>query len=225
LGSLIADCLGDFPETEKIFYICGKTAVRPGTKKAQVLVIEDTAELEAAVRDVFKGRRIDGIIHSMAVSDYRVQGVTSPKLLAATLLEALGNDPGASPDPDRIARIIREAPGMERDGKLSSDEKNLILFLEPTVKVISLFRELAPETLLVGFKLLDRVPYAALIDAAHGLLLKNHCTYVLANDAEAIHGGRHVGYLVDREKNVIPYEGKEAIARGVASQVIRDLTP
>lgn len=213
LGSLIAERLADLPDIEGVFYVCGKGALCPATVKVEIIPVTDTAELEIVVKAVLLENRIDGIIHSMAVSDYRVHAVTTPQLLAKDIF-ALGASNEAA-----IARIIRETAGVNRDIKLSSDEKNLVLVLEPTIKIISLFHQLSPSTLVVGFKLLDKVPHDVLIDTAFSLLQKNHCEYVLANDAQDISGDKHIGYLVGKDKSVVRYEDKQSIACGIVQHL------
>jgi phosphopantothenate-cysteine ligase len=75
----------------------------------------------------------------------------------------------------------------------------------------------------VGFKLLDNVPHETLIDTAHRLLEKNHCAYVLANDARDIHGDTHIAYLVDRDRRLQRFSDKNEIARGITENVIKTL--
>jgi phosphopantothenate-cysteine ligase len=162
LGSLIARCFDEEPETERIFYICGKNAPLPESPKAEITVIEDTAGLERAVRDILQSRRVDAIIHSMAVSDYRVRAVTTPALIAGAA--------GSAPDQGALINALENAPSLEQGAKISSDEKRLVIIMEPTVKIISLFQALAPQALIVGFKLLDQVPHETLIDTAYRLL-------------------------------------------------------
>ncbi len=212
LGSLIARCFDEKPETERIFYICGKNAPRPESPKTEITVIEDTAGLERAVRNILQSRRVDAIIHSMAVSDYRVRAVTTPALIAQAA--------GPVPNQSALLNALENAPSLEQGAKISSDEKRLVITLEPTVKIISLFQTLAPHTMIVGFKLLDHVPHETLIDTAYRLLEKNHCAYVLANDAGDIHGDAHIGYLVDAERRVQCFEDKSGIARGITENVI-----
>jgi phosphopantothenate-cysteine ligase len=201
LGSLVADYFAEDPAAERIFYVCGKTSTRPANSKTEILPVTGAAETEAAVRRVLAENAIDAIVHSMAISDYRVETVTTPRLYAEF--------PGGA--------------GLDRKGKLPSTEDKLILILRPAVKIISLFHQLAPKALLAGFKLLDGVPFDALIDTAYELLKKNHCAWVLANDARDITDNEHTGYLVDREKNVEKYTGKRAIARGIASRILTEL--
>jgi phosphopantothenate-cysteine ligase len=201
LGSLVADCLAQSPEAERVFYVCAKTSVRPRSPKAEILPVTDTAEAEEAVRRVLSENTVSAIVHSMAVSDYAVESVTTPRLYA--------DSPGGA--------------GLNREGKLPSGQDRLILVLRPTVKIISLFHRLAPEALLVGFKLLDGNPFDRLIDAAYGLLQENHCAYVLANDAGDMGEDAHTGYLVDRKRRVETYGDKPAIARAIAAHILEDL--
>jgi phosphopantothenate-cysteine ligase len=203
LGSLIADCFAASGEADHICYICGKTAEKPQLLRqpsaaVEIIEVEGTADLEAAIRSVLGSYRIDAVIHSMAVSDYRVKTVTT--------MERLAEGSASS--------------ALNQETKISSDEDSLVLILEPTVKIISLFKELVPGTILVGFKLMDGVPHDTLLDTAGRLLGKNHCTFVLANDKRDIHGDTHIGYLIDRDQLVRRYDTKAAIAEGITEQVL-----
>jgi phosphopantothenate-cysteine ligase len=157
----------------------------------------------------------------MAVSDYRVKTVTTPALVAASLAEALAGAEGKYYG-DLCAAALERAASLKRDEKISSREKNLILFLESTPKIISLFRELAPRALLVGFKLLDHVPHERLMEAARELLEQYRCAFVVANDARDIHGDTHRAYLVGQD-TARRYETKEEIAGGIAERLIAAL--
>jgi phosphopantothenate-cysteine ligase len=222
LGSLIADSFAASGEADHICYICGKTSMRPQLPQApvalEIIEIEGTAELEATIRAVLGSRRIDAIIHSMAVSDYRVKTVTTAERIATSFA---GRDAGR----DLVLEVVKNAPALNRETKISSDEDWPVLILEPTVKIISLFKELVPEAILVGFKLLDGVSQKTLLNTAGRLLEKNHCAFVLANDKRDIHGDTHVAYLIDRaylldrNQQVRRYETKAAIAKGVTEQV------
>jgi phosphopantothenate-cysteine ligase len=217
---------------ERIFYICGKNVPLPESVKTDITVIEDTAELENAVRETLQKHRVEAIIHSMAVSDYRVRTVSTPGLIADAIDRSLGeglagkaSDSGPAPGSIRPALLgaMDNAPSLGRHAKISSDEQRLVIVLEPTPKIIALFHTLAPQALIVGFKLLDRVPYETLIDTAHRLLEKNSCAFVLANDAMDIHGDTHIGYLVDAERRVQCFEDKPGIARGITETIIKKL--
>ena len=219
LGCRIAACFDAAPETDRIFYFCGKNAPRPESAKAEITVIEDTADLERAVRELLQAQRVDAIIHSMAVSDYRVRTVTTP----ARIAEAAAAAGDTASLRDSLIKAIDNAPSLGQDAKISSNENRLVIVLEPTPKIISLFSALAPKALLVGFKLLDNVPHETLIDTAYHLLKQNHCAYVLANDVRGIHGDTHIAYLVDRDRRVRRFGGKGEIARGITETVLKKL--
>jgi phosphopantothenate-cysteine ligase len=228
LGYLLARCFDRVPETERIFYVCGKTAPLPESPRAVITVIDDTAGLEAAVRKILRENPVDAIIHSMAVSDYRVRTVTTPALVADAAALSFAQAPDHTvPVPDAIrssvAAALEKVPALGHDTKISSHEKRLVLILEPTPKIISLLKDLAPQALITGFKLLDHVSHETLIDTAFRLLEKNRCNFVLANDAKDIHGDTHTGYLVDSEKNIRRLEGKPEIAEGITNTIIQKL--
>lgn len=208
LGSLVAACFDKVPETERIFYVCTPNAPRPESARAEITVIEDTAGLEKAVREILRHNRVDAVIHSMAVSDYRVRSVTTPARIAESAVNA------------SVIEAIDRAPSLEQDAKIRSGENRLVIVLEPTPKIISLFQTLSPQALLVGFKLLDKVSHETLIDAALSLLEKNRCAFVLANDARDIHDDMHVAWLIDRNRRMRRFGDKHAIARGIAEAVV-----
>jgi phosphopantothenate-cysteine ligase len=217
LGSLVAEQFAQSAAVGDIFYICSKTAFKPDYAKARIIPVTDTAELEAQVREVLKNNRIDAAIHSMAVSDYSVGAVTTSRLLAESLRGKLGLDT------ESLSAAILNADRLDNTEKLSSYERDLIVMMRPTPKIIALFKELSPQTRLVGFKLLDGVPHTELQDAAYELMRKNGCTFVLANDAREIEGDRHVGYLIDRDRRERRFETKQEIAAGIAKAILADL--
>jgi phosphopantothenate-cysteine ligase len=214
LGTLIAARFAARDAVEKIYYICSNTAQSPQLcDKLELIRVTDVAELEAAVRGVLSRDKIDAAIHGMAVSDYRVKTVTTAAILAENIAGAALCD--AEDLVGDIEQAIVTAPGLDNTEKLSSNEENLVVMFERTPKVIALFRELAPEALLVGFKLLDGVSRETLLDTAYALLERNACAFVLANDAQEIFADKHVGYLLDRARHVRRFETKGTIADGI----------
>jgi phosphopantothenate-cysteine ligase len=203
LGSLLADSFAASGEVERIFYIAGVRALLPRTAKAEIIPITDALDLEKAVRKTLLENAIDAAAHCMAVSDFRVSKATTVRRAA-------------------LAGGLDRAAELDRTAKLASglDGDKLILILEENPKIISLFKQLSPRTLLVGFKLLDGVPRETLIEAAHALLKQNNCAFVLANDAQDIRAGAHTGYLVDAGRNVQRWETKAEIAAGIAARVM-----
>ncbi|MCL2621272.1 MAG: hypothetical protein FWD97_10110 [Defluviitaleaceae bacterium] len=109
-------------------------------------------------------------------------------------------------------------PKVQYDSKISSDADELVIVLEKNPKVIGQFRQLAPDAVFVGFKLVTGLNHQQRIDKAHGLLAKNGCDFVLVNDSSKV-GTDHTGWLVDSDKNHKEYIGKDAIAQGIVEEV------
>jgi len=225
LGSLIADAFGAESCVDKVIYVCGRTAIRPLTGKAEVVPIGDVSDLENALKKVFTGTEIDIIVHSMAVSDYRIKSVTS----AAALSDHIASNMGSLNKHDRgateaeIASLLQSnMPDMRTGGKIGSDVDDMLLVMERTPKVIALFKSLAPQSTLVGFKLLHNVPKPELIDEGFRILEKNGCSFVLANNLTEITNDQHIGYIIDRSKNYTRYSTKAEIAAAIVSNTIKE---
>ena len=105
------------------------------------------------------------------------------------------------------------------NGKLPSDADTITITLEKIPKIISIFQELS--STLVGFKLLDNVSHEELINAGYNILKENKCTYVLANDLRDITDSKHIGHLIDKDKNYTSYNTKQEIAKAIAAKTIK----
>jgi phosphopantothenate-cysteine ligase len=217
LGSAIANCFCEYGEVERIFYLHGEGAVRPKPLKVEFVPITDFNSLEHTVREITSSSRIDAIIHAMAVSDYRVRSVTTVELIAQS---AAADDVLTYTD---ALKAIDDAQTLDRSSKLSSSEENLVLMLERTPKLIEQLQIIAPDALLVGFKLTDGAPHDSLIAAAKDLHRRGNCFLTLANDKKTVTPRGHIGYLLDREDKITRFDTKEQIARGITSRVIDEL--
>lgn len=218
LGSLIAEELAADAMVGHIFYVCAKDSFRPVSEKVVCVEIESVSDLQAAVTELMEKNEIHGIIHSMAVSDYTVRSVTTVESLVDFLANDTTNDMK-----EKILKGMDQTDIRSGGGKLSSQMKSPLLLLEPTPKIISMFRKMAPQAVIVGFKLLSNVSKEDLLDTAHRLLVKNDCDYVLANDAKEINTDHHHAYLLDKEKNSRTFDTKAEIAKGIADIVLREV--
>ena len=206
LGMTIAN---EFLKRDDIFiyYICTKGAFRPSDEKVKIIEIESTMDLKREVENILTTEKIDYFIHSMAVSDYMKDYVTTIDRIKYTIEH---ND-----DVDEAFRHIEVIEG----NKLSSSENSLVIVLRPTPKIISLVKKLSPKTFLVGFKLLDGVAKEKLIEVAKKLRDKNKCDLVVANDLSTIREGNHTAYIIDKEDNILEANGKEDIAKKIVRRV------
>ncbi|SMC48510.1 phosphopantothenoylcysteine decarboxylase [Papillibacter cinnamivorans] len=225
LGSLIAsELLRRLPAGgNTLYYLCGAGAVTPGADpRLEVLPAPDTGSLESAMRTLLETRKIDAVIHAMAVSDYRVGAATTPDRLAAAL-SSLSSLPASPEEWEKVLTKALFQRALEPGGKISSELAHPILVLEKTPKIIHMIKELSPDTLLVGFKLLSGVSEETLLEVAGRLMETNRCDFVLANDTVSLKSGVHVGYLLCRRGETEKYTGKEAIASGIASRILKRL--
>lgn len=223
LGCLIAEAYERLGEIEKIYFICGRSSLLPESVKAEVIYIDNVKSLEAAVRKVIANDTIDIIVHSMAVSDYRVEAVTSLPRLAEGLNSKLDSIPAANPEiTEAFLHSLFHSPEvmLNRDSKLSSDIDELVLTMKKNPKIISIFQTLAPFATLVGFKLLDHVDFDTLIDTAYRILKGNKCSFVLANDLSNITKDQHIGYLLNEDKSYTRLQSKEEIAGAIVAATI-----
>ncbi len=226
LGSLIAEKFDAIPGVTGIYYVCGSRALIPQGTRAEITHVDTVASLEIAIKSILMQNEIDIIVHSMAVSDYRVNKVTSAAVLANCLNAGLKASLSGLPDitEDYIVSLMEASETIiNTDGKIRSDINKLILTMEQTPKIISLFKDMAPNAILTGFKLLDHVSHKELMDAAYRLMEKNKCSFVLANDLKDITAKGHVGYLIDQEKNYETYLTKEAIAEAIVQTTVKHL--
>lgn len=225
LGSLIA---GEFLRrladgTHNIYYLCGIGAAIPDISDAKlhIIRIEGTKQLQDEMERLLTTQKVDAVIHSMAVSDYRVGSVTTLEMVAEAIYQKARKIPGEASyeeweDAVRKAVLEKTVEGQ----KISSELEHPLLILEKTPKIISMIKELRPQTVLVGFKLLSGASREKLADTAYKLLQKNGCDFVLANDTETIKDGLHMGYLIDPAGGYETFTSKEQIAEGIADRIL-----
>lgn len=196
LGALTAEAF--FQQTEgkleKLIYVCEKSAVVPDIPCLEIIHTQGALELDATIQRILSVEKPDAVIHSMAVSDYMVESVSIDD--NGTLLP------------------------VDIYSKLSSDIDHLVLHLRRTPKIISRIKPLAPDAILVGFKLLDGVALDDLFESAQKLLVRNRCNLVLANDSRTIRGTEHTGYLIFPDRSNIRIDGKAHIAEAIAHEVL-----
>ena len=202
LGFAIGTAFAAEEKIEKIYYLHGKRAVWPEDEKVVPIEIGGVMDLKDNLTKVLTEDKIDAVIHAMAVSDYMVHQVT-------TLDKLMGTE-----DPEHAQDLS--------GNKISSDIDDLIIHMKRSPKVISIIKELSPETTLVGFKLLSGVPHEELIDVGYRLLQKNNCDFVMANDLREIGNGFHKGYLIHRDKTYDSMNTNEEIAAMIVRRVLEE---
>ncbi len=200
LGSIIADTF--ISEGADVVYVCGKNSVQPSQTPVQKITIEGVTDLVQTVRNLSQRYSFDCIIHSMAVSDYTVKGIIPYDELSEAIIHS-------------------ERPAIStKPGKLNSDISNPVILLEKAPKVISEFKDLQPQALLVGFKLLVGVTEDELYSAAVKLLNKNNCDFVCANDLNNITPNKHEALLLAKDGSCIKLSTKQDIAYAIVKNIL-----
>ena len=191
LGARIADEI--YMSGVRLIYIHTKGAIKPQNVENWIgaefipYEVSDTKSVLDAVMDVMANYEVDWFIHSMAISDYMVEGVYD----------------------DKGERI-------DNSKKISSDMELLNVKLVKTPKIINLIKELNPKTKLIGFKLLNNVEDKDLINAAKHQIEVAHSDYVLANDSSKIDKNSHRALFIDKNGNVVnTFNTKDEIAEGI----------
>ena len=204
---IIANHLLEQNEDIIIYYVCSRNSLKPRNNKIKVIEIDGTIDLKNKIENMLLNENIDYFIHSMAVSDYMTDYVTTIE----NIKESIKN----SNNLDEAFSNIEVISG----NKISSYKNDLVIVLKPTLKIISIIKNISPSTYLVGFKLLDGVSKEELIDTARKLKVKNKCDLVVANDLEKIRNGEHIGYIIDRNNEIEEAHGKDDIAKKLVRRI------
>lgn len=228
LGSTIASVFLTQPEfaekVDTIFYISTKMTHKPVVPDGQLdkiipIQIESTQDLIDALKDVFEHNKIDLMIHSAAVGDYKAKYSIRGETLAENIVNALLDMPTSNRGEvyDRIISVLDNPESLQDDStKMSSYEPRLMTMLTLTPKVIGLVKQMSPDTKLVGFKLLDGVTKEHLFEVANNLRKKNNADYIVANDLSKIGHGKHWAMIIGESGIVAECETKYKIAETLA---------
>lgn len=209
-------------EIEKIFFISTKMTYKPKIENAKIeyVTVESTQDLIEALEKIFKENKIDIMVHSAAVGDYKGKYSIRAEDLINEILEKIENNPKEEITKEMLMNIF-ENPKVVTDnsGKMSSNEPHLMTMLTLTPKVISSIKKLAPNIKLVGFKLLDGVTKENLLEVATKLRNKNDADYIVANDLSKIGNGKHWAMIVGENGVICECQTKKEIAKEIEKLV------
>lgn len=110
---------------------------------------------------------------------------------------------------------------IKTKGKISSDKETLTITLKKTPKIINTIKKLAPQTTLLGFKLLSNTSEAKLISAAQKLFKTAACDYVFANDLKHITPQKHKGLLIAKDLKTKKTNTKQQAAKLIAEVILK----
>lgn len=173
-----------------------------GVDNLKSIPIETTEDMLNALESE-SVNKYDLVIHSSAVGDYKPEFTFRMEDLADEILELV--ESGKVTKEELLGVLVDPKCKVNDDTKISSYEPNLTVKLTLTPKLIARLREWYPESVLVGFKLLENVTKEYLIEVARKLCEKNRMDYIIANDLHDLRNGEHLSFLVNSEG----YQDKE----------------
>ena len=94
--------------------------------------------------------------------------------------------------------------------KISSQKKNLLLSLKPTIKIIDRIKKIDRALFLVAFKFEPVMAKERLIKGARRFLKEHSCNLVVAN---SVADSRYVAYIVEEHSVSGPILSKEGLAK------------
>lgn len=171
LGAAIASHL--MAEDADVYYVCGKTAVRPqmnsdylpaDSKLLHIQEVRTALDAMEAMEAIVKEQEIDAVVHAMAVSDFTFKRDKAVKLK-------------------------------------SNDAEGFIEFMRQTItknpKIIAHIKQWRPETILIGFKFEVGSTTQDLLLLSRESIDRNKCDLVVANDKQQMTEAQdHVAHMV-----------------------------
>ena len=118
--------------------------------------------------------------------------------------------------------VLDFLPERMNAGKIASDKPFINLKLIRGPKIIEQIKEIAPATLLVGFKLEANSTERELIKRAEDLMARTGAELVVANDQAKLRDGEHPALICKKTEGVTEFTkvgGKREIARVLCDEV------
>ena len=160
------------------------------------IAIETTNDMYNALESESKNK-YNIVIHSSAVGDYKPDFTFRMEDLANELFNFMKK--GNLTESEILNILTNPNCKVNDDTKISSYEPNLTVKLTLTPKLISNLKQWFPESILVGFKLLENVSKQHLMEVARNLCIKNNMDYIIANDLHDLRKGEHLSFLVNKD--------------------------
>jgi len=177
-------------EDHQIFYVCNKNSIKPNPSSSVTIIqTTDVKSVEWAIGSISGTNQIDCFVHSMAVSDYTVDG--------AFFEEKSNNE-----------TFFKK---IDTSKKMKSNHDEIYLKLVKTPKIVDEIKIENPHAKLISFKLLNDVSDEELIKVAKAQLERTNSSLVVANDLANIKRGNHRAVIVDNQNSTV-IEGKTNIA-------------
>ncbi|MCU7358019.1 phosphopantothenate--cysteine ligase [Enterococcus dispar] len=222
LGVTIANTFA--ASTTTIDYVTTANALKPRGDNIRLHLISDTQNLSTTLHSLLIQNHYDAVIHSMAVSDFTPATSLSEEQLLTVFNQLITKHHGNSlsmADLKNSMSELEQLPILAK--KISSDTDHLFLILKKNPKIIQLIKQLQPDTILVGFKLLVDVNFKKLHEAATNSIKKNDADFILANDLTEVSTDKHHGYLIAKDGSYGEASTKKEIAELIKAAITTTL--
>lgn len=113
------------------------------------------------------------------------------------------------------AAVADYVPTECHDGKIKSGQKDLVIKLKPTVKIVDQVKKWDSEVFLVKFKVESNVGKEELVRRSCQSMLASNADLIVANELEDIGERRHKALIIDLNKKLVSSETKEEIAKNL----------
>lgn len=102
---------------------------------------------------------------------------------------------------------------IRKPGKISSYHDELVIDCQPTKKILPLFKQYAPQTKLVSFKLEEGIDHDELVARGLSSMRANDSDWVVVNQMEGIDDKNHEAFIYDHAgAQVVTCKSKADIA-------------
>ena len=183
--------------------------------------VSNTQSVYDSVEDLMNKVKVDLFIHAMAISDFAYSYSVSISDLASELHQAFKEDKSISKE--EIQTILHNPKSKHNKVDKISSQKEIVMGFKTTPKVISLIKEINPETFLVGFKLVKTDNEDYLIAQAEKLRKSNQCDAVFANESSRLSEENHAGILMYLGKIIARPTGKKEIAETIVNFAMKEI--
>lgn len=228
VGAHVAEKLLTSPDVEKLYYISSKLAKKPvqfptDSQRLQLIEVESTQDLLNTLGCLLRDptNHIDAVVHAAAVGDYKARYTARAENIAAEIAK-IYDETGSISYAQILSVLTHPACVQDDSTKMSSYEANLMTMMDLTPKVIGSIKPASPDTMLIGFKLLDKVSKKELFDVADRLRVKNNADYIVANDLSKIDGDKHWGMIIGENGVVTECQTKTEIADAIANLIMSE---
>ncbi len=104
-------------------------------------------------------------------------------------------------------------------GKISSQKKEILIKLVPTVKIIDKIKKWDKNIFLVKFKLYFNLKRKELIERGYKNLVSSCADLLVVNDLKDIKENSHKAFIIDKKKSVIFCRTKKEIAKKLIDKI------